>query len=362
MARKREGDDLGKVMASIDPVSTLLRLGITNPKTGDRITANDIKRSGDELITYCPDHSHHVHRMPSDPKWSLNVKTGACYCFTEGRGSTLALTVMTVKDISYQEAMEWLRGEKEIEGDSLLDDCKYLISKSLASNESEEKTQGEYEVRMMRPVLEKGWISQSGLRFFMYPPGKKPTLINEETVRKFGVAECGYGKYHDRVVIPCNLHGKLEAFVAIDKLGKEEWEHKNPGKKYKKVLYPPVKIGGLLFNYDNVQKNCDELIITEGPREAMRLTQEGFPNSVSLLGGNLTEAHMGFIEEINPKSVTAFMDGDDAGREFSIKIAGRLDDVCQAKIALTPEGFDPKSLPSEKIKEVLAAAIDYKKI
>lgn len=361
--------ELTEIMSRIDPVALLLRLGIVNPKTGEPITLNDIKIRGEELTTYCPDHYIFVNRLSSDPNWGLNLRTGLCNCFTEPRGSNIVATVARIRNVGYDEAVEWILGDSTL--DASLNSVRAFCGKLKDISDSKSNYDKSLELREMKKVIDSHWLSPQALEYFMRPPGKKPTLITEETVRFFGVSQCESGRFGGRAIIPCYQLKKLKGFIAIDIYGKEAWARRNPlcnpDKDYRKVLYPSMKIGDVLFNYDNVQKGCEELFLTEGPREVMKLHQQGHPNSVALLGGNLTEHHLFCINEIKPKIVTVFMDGDDAGQRFSVKIGEKLsnydfDQKILVKVALTPEGFDPKSLDSQQLEDTIKNSIFFSEI
>jgi 5S rRNA maturation endonuclease (ribonuclease M5) len=350
--RFRQPDLLKGIMAEVDARSVLERLGIPPAL---------IKINGEELVTLCPDHHLYVGHPSSDPKWSLNLKTGQCKCRTEPRGSNFVFTVARLRKCSPSEAVEWMIGSDgaidlkalELKGlTELPDDVR------LANGESSDK-----KIVGLQSVIEesnRGFLSTSALSFFMKPPGKAPTNITKETLRHYGAFERTWGQYHDRIVIPYHFRGEVVGCVAIDKWGQKDWLRRNPmrsEKDYKKVLFlGGMETSKILFGFDDVKVGCQHLIITEAAREVMKLFQEGYPNSVALSGVSLSGEHIRLIAELSPKSIVVMLDGDKAGRRASKKIAEKLKNTFDVRIASPDEGVDPKMLEKKDFKMLIRNA------
>lgn len=346
-------DMLRKIMKVVDAQSVLERLGV--PPVS-------IKKSGDEIVTFCPDHKLYLGYESSHPNWSLNLKSGQCCCRTEPRGSNIVFTAARIlcSDDLDGVVLWMIGGEGSI-------DLKALELKSLAelpddvrcsSEESIEKT-----VIGLQSVVDeskRGYLSNSAIKFFKSPPGKKPTNINLETLRHYGVFERTWGHYHDRVVIPYHFRGEIVGCAAIDKWGEKEWLSRNPMKTiddYKKVLFlGGMKTSKVLFGFDDVTPGCDHLIITEAAREVMKLWQEGYKNSLALSGVSLSGDHMKLIAELRPGRIIIMLDGDKAGRRASIKIGEKLRSTFDVYVASPEEGCDPKVLNKADFKTLLRYA------
>jgi hypothetical protein len=348
--------DISWLMPSVDVGTILQKLGV-----------EDISVRGDEVQAKCPDHAMFVGRDSSDPNWFVNTKTGESICFTEGRGSNLVWIVSRMLDCHPKDAVKFLMQTEADIAESTLELAKrkkFRESKA-PSMYSEYGVEGEPTpaikgLSAIKRDMESHYMSQAAYDFFMYPPGKQPTLIRPETVDRYKVFERTWGFYNNRVIVPFVLKGKVVGFCAIDILGKERWlkEHPLSGEKeYRKVLYPDnfVAAGGplshlpdgCLVGFDDCVKGCDVLFLVEGAREKMKLLQEGFPNSVAILGGYLGEGQFTLITEIAPKCVALMFDGDNAGRMITDRVQARLsrnyhkDKLIRCHV---PAGKDPKNL------------------
>jgi DNA primase len=330
----------------------------------DRLGVDFYRKSGDELFSYCPDHHLYVNRRPSHPKWYLNTKTGKTHCFTEGRGSNIVFTIARLRECSTKEAIKWMLG---VESEK---DVKYVKLKSLAKKlkKLQEKDDTPNTVALLHDIaeeVENGTVYDTGYEFFINPAGKKPTNILPETVDHFKVFERKWGYYTNRVIIPFFQKKELVGFCAVDTLGVDEWKTGHPGidaGNYKKVLYPKgFSASECLFGYDEVKKGSPSMIITEGPREVMKLWQEGFRNSVAVLGSSLSDGQVRLISELFPKEIVLMFDGDVAGYEATNKAAKRLADFFDVYVVVLPLGTDPKHLDKKEMGRLVANAKKFHK-
>lgn len=346
--------DISLLMQKVDARQVLIRLGVD---------PSSIKVYGNELTTFCPDHHLFVGRKSSDPNWGLNLKSGKCKCLTEPRGSNLVFTVARVRGCSPREAVSWMLGKEDAELDLNMMNLQCLASlpddMRAVNNDDEEEPVLEG-LQSVEEESSKGYLSDSAVKFFLCPPEKKPTNIKLPTLRHYKVFERTWGYYHGRVVIPFYFRQQIQGFSAIDKYGVKEWLRRNPLKEkqdYKKVLFPRgMFTSKILFGFDDVEPGCPFLIVTEGPREVMKLWQEGYKNSVALCGTNLSGEHIKLIAELRPQSVVVMLDGDKAGRRAGIKIGKKLKDTFSVFFANVPDGFDPKVLHRKDFKSIIRNA------
>jgi len=340
----------------------------------DRMGWEITQRNGSVIRSYCPDHHYRTGRESSDPNWVLNMDTGETFCHTESHGSNLVYVVKNVmKFDDPDEAIGFILG---IDDDGAMAKVAWRnLSKKFKSGETNgifkrvESTVKDLE--FVKKDIETLPVQEDGYEFFMHPPGKKrPTLISKETVDKFKVYQKPYGYYADRVILPVFMFEEIKGFVAIDILGAEEWFAQRPyldidnpkcKRKYKKVLYPKgFKSGQCLYGYDDLEEGADMIIITEGPREVMKIRQSGFNNVVSVFGTNFTMNHLELIKDKYPLAVYIMLDGDSAGRRSSEKIAKKINRFFTSYIVETKNGFDPKNLTEEEIRKDIENAKKYK--
>jgi 5S rRNA maturation endonuclease (ribonuclease M5) len=340
--------DISWLMPSIDVLSALERLGVEGIS---------LLPSG-EYQALCPDHSHFVGRESSHPNWIVCPETGCTYCRTEGRSSNLVWTISRMfGDCHPKKAVEFLTNGEYNEDSLRLAGIKRTIKGFGRVKGKEEK-----EVIGLDEVvndLKNRHTTQKMYDFFMHPPGKKATNINCKTVDHYRVFYRTYGYYTNRVFIPCFIKEELKGFCAIDILGKDKWLRTHTLKTeddYRKILYPlHFKSGEYLFGYDDCERNAD-IILTEGAREVMKLWQEGFRNSLSIFGGNVTDGHIRLLSKLSPKTIYLMFDGDSAGYEFNKRIKKRLERIFNVKVCIVPLGKDPKNLDKEEICKIIKKA------
>ena len=346
--------DISWLMPSIDVEQVLSRLSL-----------EIYNRSGDEITSFCPDHKLFTGRQPSHPKWGLNTVTGKTFCRTEGRGSNLVYTVCRVLGYEGEGAIEkGVRFLLGIDGD--IDMGKLKIDALL---NAQAKLRTHDETKKKPPItgledIEKGMLARNVpeevYQFFIQPPDKRhPTNIRRETVDRYNIFLRTWGQYANRIIIPFPHKGKLVGFCAIDLLGKALWLKRHPlktEKDYRKVLYPSnFKSETYLFGIDDCEKCCDSLVIVEGAREVMKLTQEGYPNTVAILGAYLSDDKFKLVTEISPKQIYLMFDGDLAGIEITDRVYDKLTRLFAGRVkkCFLPIGRDPKNLDKAELDKLV---------
>ena len=344
--------DISWMMPACDLDSAIERLGIVI-----------VKRETKEWRGFCPDHRFYVGRESSDPNWFLNTKTGQTACFTEPRGSNLLFTTARLLkgrrgglcESDCAAAARFLLGRDVDEGELSL-----LRSRNRIREAFGQIKKGEAEKKWLDFVedgIKNAYMSERAYRFFLSPPGKPPTNITRETVRRYGVFERTFGRYANCVIVPIKTKGVLEGFVGINILGKEEWVRRHPTERpeaYRKTLYPSSENGFFrdrcLFGYDDCETGAS-IILTEGVREKMKLIQEGFPNSCAILGSYLSDDQILLLAEKAPKKLVLMFDGDEAGKRIAESVRKKTADLFNVEDVVLPEGCDPKIFNRQEILE-----------
>lgn len=110
----------------------------------------------------------------------------------------------------------------------------------------------------------------------------------------------------------------------------------------------------LLFGWHQARPHAAAhgLIVVEGPWDAMRLYQVGFPNVVALCGSTLSPPQRARLGEA--PSITLLLDGDAAGRSAAHAIEHTLGLMPVRRIDLD-EGRDPASLRDDVLRSILTA-------
>jgi len=318
--------------------------------------------SGNEVRGFCPDHHLYTGRKQSDPSWTINSETGETFCFTEARGSNLVWIVCRLLKKEPDEAARFLTGKDQSEfADLRMSAVRLKASRLLKTKEEQQRSLAP--IRGLDAIAKdvaNPKMSERAYQFFIHPPGKRyPTNIRRETVDRYRVFERTWGFYANRVVIPYYMHKEIVGFCAIDLLGEEAWRAAHPvqdgeeGERYRKVRYPEnFQSTECLFGFDDCPKGADFIVVTEGAREVMKLTQEGFP-SVAILGAYISKTHRKLLTELCPKKIVLMFDGDDAGAAITTRAAEALTKSVfsedQVQKCILPRGRDPKTLDREAI-------------
>lgn len=349
---RRKYKDISWLMPSVDVESVLHKLGSSISNI-----------SGKEIRAFCPDHHLYVGRKPSHPNWTVNVRTGETFCFTEDRGSNLVFIVSSLMNCSLNDAAKFLIGSNSDIDDAALDISAFNhnSNKLLRKDTAEEEEKTVAGLNIIQKEIDAHYLSEAAYRFFVHPPGKVyPTNIFPETVDRYRVFERTWGYYSNRAIIPFFMQGALVGFCAIDVLGEKKWLEYHPLKTsddYRKVLYPMnFSSGSFLFGYDDCEKNADYLIIVEGPREVMKLFQEGYRNAVAVMGSHMSDQHLRLIMKLSPKKVLLMFDGDDAGVEATRRVGIKLSRMFTGDTVqkcFVPRGRDPKNLSRDELEKTL---------
>ncbi len=314
------------------------------------------------IVTFCPDHHLYVGREPSHPKFYIDKKTGQTQCKTESRGSNLVWTVKRLLNCNAQDAYKFIVGTENI--DDLSGISWKVLKKRIEETDTEDSEEDDENHSFLvdnfseiKLEIFKGILHESGYNYFQYPIGKKPTLIEKDTVKHFKCFQRNFGYFKDRVFIPVYLQNSLTGFVAIDILGEKENERIYPEKKYKKLLYPKgFKSGKNLFNYDTIENGAESIIIVEGVRDAMKLWQMGYKNVVSCFGTNISQEQCVLISRKYPDLCYIMFDGDNPGIAAATNVAKKLCKYIDTKVVILPRNEDPKTLSKLLLQKALENA------
>ena len=339
--------DISWLMKQIDPEEVLVDLFGIDP--------GDISISGDEITTYCPDHHLFAGRDPSHPKWSMNMNSGLCKCFTEGRGSNLLWTAKRLWDCSVKEAVRRLTGYDEIDPVKRRERIERRKKAKVERENLEEieKKQFRDSLKTMRWAMERGYMSSETVDYFMSPPNKPATNITIDTLRRFRVHESERGWCRGRAILPVAMRGALAGYAALA----IPFACQTPD-EYTKVLFPKhFRKSDYLYGFDEVAEDCPYIIIVEGQRDMMKCWQEGFGDCVAIMGGDLSERQIELLKMKTGGTIYMMLDGDEKGKEGTKKNVVKLksaqyNDVWDAGV----DGRDPKELDGRGIAKALRNA------
>jgi DNA primase len=93
------------------------------------------------------------------------------------------------------------------------------------------------------------------------------------------------------------------------------------------------------------------VIVVECPWAAIRLSQAGVPNAVSLLGTQLFEDQIAWLAEA--PGILLLLDGDHAGQEASSRIANSLQGLTTVYTHLLPDNKEPEDLSDQTLASIV---------
>lgn len=150
---------------------------------------------------------------------------------------------------------------------------------------------------------------------------------------------CVAARIHDPAGNPLGYAGRRLAQEDVERYGK--W-----------TLPRGIPKARLLYNWHRAQHYLRRgLVLVEGPWDAMRVHQAGFPNVVALWGTDLSPDQHALIQQA--PSAVLLLDGDTAGRTAAPRCAAALHPR-PVRIVALPQGQDPADLTDQAIRNALS--------
>ena len=165
--------------------------------------------------------------------------------------------------------------------------------------------------------------------------------ISAETARHFGIGFFpGRGCMAGRIVIPIHSEEGLLVAYAGRTLGQAEPKYRFPS-RFRKSL--------VLFNLHRAIGCGETVIVVEGFFDCLNVHQAGLPCVVALMGCALSRQQESLLES-HFRNVVLLMDGDKAGRNAGVEIAGRLVSKLATRLVEVPTGSQPDQLCADQIQ------------
>lgn len=199
-----------------------------------------------------------------------------------------------------------------------------------------------------------------GLRFDV--PYLQAKGIKAETAKAWGVGYCTRGLMKGRVVFPVrDREGRIVFYTG------RSLKEDDPRGKWR--LPPDARRSLELFGIDRIAGQAAArkaardygLILVEGPTDAVKLAQEGFPNAVASLGAEVSDVQLELLVDpkLNPsRRVTIFFDRDEAGQRGKRLAARALIHRAFVRYAdwnRAPESAaDPDELDASALRQLLS--------
>lgn len=286
---------------------------------------------------------------PFCEKWGsfyVDAKTGDYICFKcsddnpKARGRHLVGIIAEVENISWQKARTLLlknlleRRRKETLP-SLIDKIKAL--RETDENESEEK---------IEPLPDE-FVSVYERKKWRFPTYLKERGVKRKTARAWGLGFCNRGRYRNRIIIPI-ICPSGESFTSRDITGNQQPKYLNPVCPFQSHL---------LLGWSQIQKSGD-LVLVEGPLDAIKLSQNGF-NALALGGKVLHPEQIRMLTTLPSDTVTIMLDPEE--RAAPLEVAKQLVFIFEGVyISILPIGTDPGSATRAQAENAVDNAALFK--
>lgn len=240
--------------------------------------------SGDEAWALCPAHETEVGKSDTHASWSINLQTGAHFCFSCGWGGPFIRLVKYVKDANDDEAGRWIKARGGIE----------VVRRKLEGKGYRKPKPDE--------------VTEADFAFYIDPPKWALTEkdLNLGTCREYGLR---WDPDHDRWIIPIRepYTGKL-------------WGWQEKGKNVFLNHPEHVEKGLTLFGFDVLLATGSRTAyLEESPLDAGRLHTYSLDTPVSSYGAHVSEAQIRLLAD-NVDRLVVCLDNDATGRARERKI------------------------------------------
>jgi len=280
---------------------------------------------------YCPWPENHTHGDRTG-KFYVDVQSGAWLCFRGcgGGGGPLERLVGLLKGTDPATTRRWLLARASATG---FDEVRAALPQEAVIEESDPTKFFAVDYNRMETKRTSSFILERGFK--------------ARTLQEWGFR---YDPNLRAIVIPVyNLEGNklvgiIRRMVPPVQVG------------FPKYLYPEAfKRTQHLFGANRHQSNRGEVILVEGPLDAVWLHQHGYTSGVALLGSFCSRTQQRLLAKLGRMVVLA-LDNDKAGWEATSKLIAKLKDSFDVRLAVLPENRnDVQELNGEELQEVLGS-------
>jgi len=277
-------------------------------------------------------------------KLYFNRRNGAFICFSCKRaGKTGIALYAEVEGLTFKEAAAAIfRGSIDTRRKGTIQE---LIEQVGALDDDEEDAEPKVEVVAelpdeMIPIFEQGRTPKE----WRFPVYLRERGVTRESAKFWGLGFCKRGRFEGRLVIPIECpNGR--SFTARDMTGELQPKYLNP---------TGVDHRRLLFGWQTLEGSAD-FVICEGPLDAIKLRQAGFP-AVALLGKALLEAKLALLCKVPKDAAAIVMLDPEASVEANEAALALKVHFERVFVAMLPAGSDPGDASVEAIRRAVDEA------
>lgn len=303
-----------------------------------------VKRSGSDHITaICPFHlSLRTGGAEESPSFTMSLSKGLFFCFTCHEKGTLR---------TFLRKVGLPRSVVDKRFGKLIDD--------VASNRPRERNLAR------QPPISKNPLPESVLGLFDYCPlGLLEEGFKEDLLQEYDI---GFDEKHMRMTFPLrDMKGQLVGISGrsvVDDFPK----YKLYDKEYTTWGFPPyhTEKREVLWNFDRVYPNVffrtdkPSVYVVEGFKACLWMIQNGYKDTVALLGVHLSEEHLMLLESLGA-TVVLMLDNNVWGRRGTARVGKRIRHTLDVKVAEYDESKpQPSDLTPDEIRSAVDGAKDY---
>jgi DNA primase len=300
-----------------------------------------VKRSGpDNIMASCP---FHVSDSPhGSVTFSMSLSRGIYYCFSCHASGDLRRFLNDIGVAPYAIKLQY---------DQLIERLRV-------------KAPPTKDIRKFDPKANEA-LPENLLGIFDYCPTRlREVGFREETLRSFDV---GFDFYHNMVTFPLrDMEGQLVGISGRRTEG-DGPRYKIYKEEYKTWGLPARKEPNrsvLLWNFHRAVPECllanRPIILVEGFKACMWVWQAGYTNVVAILGSKVTKEQQWLLEQYG-FPVILMLDGNEAGRDGTLRSGRWLQKSLLVRVARLPEEEQPDDLTVEQIHRVVEDAVIFQK-
>lgn len=309
------------------------------------------KRSGQEEIYFkCP---FHKGGNESKPSFYINVVTGVYFCHTCNIGGPILRLLVDIGIPRHIADAETANLKESIQHSK-----KILVGKKAAQWVEQD------------PYKATSVLSETVLNNYMYCPTK---LVDKGfSINWLQHMEIGYDFQKNRIIYPIrDIHGNLAGVS-----GGSQYEWQEPKYKVyrggyvdytgKRIIsdygawfdeqYPDYKMdkSRYIWNFDRVYARLlfspfkSTMIIVEGFKACLWMLQNGYINTVALMGDFMSDIQYNLITRLDA-NILLFLDNNKPGRDACIKIKNKLKNLMNVTILNYPSNYTAEK-PIEKLQ------------
>jgi len=328
------------------------------------------------------------------PSFFVNDTEGTFYCFSTSQGGDIFKFIQIKENLNFPDAIEFIANkyaislEYEKGSGKIIDasikkqiyDINELACAFFCQSFFDKKNSAiqDYWVNERKFTLEEAKTLRIGFAPLIWDSFKKQ--LSEKNFSFDALKQCGLffssqnemslnafmPRFRGRLMIPiCDIHSKVIAFTGRKTALTPTDIDYEEGKYVNSPVTPVFVKTSTLFNLDRARKTASEsgyVILVEGQLDALRMSLNGFENTVAGQGTSITDTHFSLIKKFANK-VIILLDGDLAGQKASMRVIPMcLHAGLEPVICVLPKGQDPDSQIVEHGAESMKALIEKNSI